>query len=172
MSKVIQLTKGLSTIVDDSDFDWLSQWIWTTAGNDSKGFYAKRGVYVGSHQLMIQMHRQILGANDDQLVDHRDGDGLNNQRSNLRLANHTENSRNQRKQPNRSSKYKGVSYYKRTGRWQSQIRAGEVNPDGRHRFIALGYFDLEEEAALAYDEAARVAFGEFARLNFPDTLGV
>lgn len=105
------------------------------------------------------MHRLILNAPKGIKVDHQDGDGLNNQRRNIRLATNAQNSMNQKPRVKTSSKYKGVSLDKRHGTWKSQIgKNGAI--------IWLGQFRSEVEAAKAYDRAAREMFGEFACLNF------
>lgn len=93
------------------------------------------------------------------IVDHRDHEGLNNTRTNLRLATRSQNSCNNKKTRGRSSKYKGVSRDKR-GYWRAKIHF-----KGKHIF--LGYFDNEIDAARAYDKAAKELHGEFAVLNFP-----
>lgn len=103
----------------------------------------------------IYMHRLITGFAE---VDHWDGNGLNNRRSNLRDATHAQNGGNARKHPGCSSRFKGVYWSK--GKWQAQIG---VN----HRTRYLGRFDSEVDAGRAYDAAALDAWGEFARLNFP-----
>lgn len=95
---------------------------------------------------------------DGKLIDHRDGNGLNNLPSNLRIATSTENSRNRRKNSNNQSGYKGVCWCAR--KWRAAIR---VNGKLKH----LGYFENVTDAALAYDVAAIHYFGEFAHLNFP-----
>jgi len=92
-------------------------------------------------------------------VDHTDGNGLNNCRANLRSATQSQNGMNRRKQGNKSG-YKGVSRATNSNRWQARIR---VNRKATH----IGTFDTRIEAARAYDEAALVLHGEFARLNFP-----
>lgn len=161
MSKLIPLTQGKSAIVDDQDFEWLSQWKWC-AHKDKNKWYAMRGVYTKGKVISVQMHRLILAAPQGREVDHWDGDGLNNQRHNLRLATQHENQRN-RKNPNsnNTSGYKGVSWHKKDEKWVAQIIA-----DGKH--LNLGRFNTPEDAARAYDKAARNYYKEFASLNFPD----
>lgn len=103
------------------------------------------------------MHALITGW---PRVDHRDGNGLNNQRTNLRQATALQNMWNRRKTAAAASRYKGVTWYRPTKRWTAAIRVG-----GRVRY--LGYFRDEQAAARAYDTAAREVHGEFACLNFP-----
>lgn len=106
------------------------------------------------------MHRFILGAQAGQFVDHIDGNGLNNSRGNLRLTDATGNARNMRKQvnPNLSSSFKGVSYHSSAKKWEASIHA-------KNKKKYLGVFPTEKQAALAYNQAARELFGEFALLN-------
>ncbi len=108
----------------------------------------------------IFMHREIMNAPAGKIVDHRDRAGLNNTKKNLRLVTRAENSRNCKKtnKPT-SSKYRGVSWYGRRKRWRVQIR---YNGMRKH----LGFFKNEDDAARAYDEAAKRHHGEFAGLNF------
>jgi hypothetical protein len=106
---------------------------------------------------MVYMHRSVLRAPKGKLVDHRDMDGLNNLRSNLRIATQSENQRNRRSSPH-TSRYKGVSIY-RGNRWRAKI---VLNGHQTH----VGHFVDEVEAARAYDKKARELFGEFARTNF------
>lgn len=94
------------------------------------------------------------------LVDHKDNNGLNNQRENLRLASGSQNKANCAKYSNNTSGYKGVTLRKERNTWRAQIR---VN----NKLIILGCFVDKEEAARAHDKAALLYFGEFAQLNFP-----
>ncbi len=87
-----------------------------------------------------------------------DGDRTNNHHENLRAATHSENSRNRKKHSDGSSAYQGVSYYKRTNKWRARIAIHE-----KHTF--LGYFESEREAAEAYNAAAALHYGEFAKVN-------
>lgn len=106
------------------------------------------------------MHRLILDAPAGRDVDHANMNGLDNRRVNLRLASHSQNAANQRKCRKKTlSRYKGIYYYRRRKRpWCAQIKV-------RGRNKHLGYFETEEEAALAYNRAALEHFGKFARLN-------
>jgi len=106
------------------------------------------------------MHRFILGLPDGQGVDHRNGDGLDNQRYNLRPATQLQNSRNRGPSSNNTTGFKGVVWAKIPQRYQVQL---EVHG----KKIWLGYFDDPVMAARAYDVKARQIHGEFARLNFP-----
>ena len=111
-------------------------------------------------QTTIQMHRLLLGLKpgDSRESDHKDGNGLNNRRNNLRIATRAQNQHNQRPQKG-TSRFKGVCWHRDAAKWQAQIQI-------ERRKIHLGYFDSEIEATRAYDAAARNHFGEFARLNF------
>ena len=94
-------------------------------------------------------------------VDHANNDRSDNRIENLRWASYNENQFNRKKREWTSSSYKGVSWYKNNNKWRVQIM---INGQKKH----IGYFDDEEDAAMAYDDAARKRFGEYAKLNFPD----
>lgn len=164
----ISLTKGQVAIVDESDYHLVAdhQWIAAliTPRNPSIGYYAVR--YVGKYRL--PMHRVILGLDryDPRMPDHRDGNGLNNTRGNLRIATSAQNRANQRKYAGcKCSRYKGVQpSVSRKNPWRAYI-GGLGAAKMRH----IGVFLTEEAAARAYDAEARRVFGEFARLNFPES---
>lgn len=157
--KEISLTKGKVAIVDDDDFDNLNQYKWR-ALQDGVNFYAVRNmkrprIYKG----LIRMHRVILGLTDPAvLVDHKDMDGLNNQRNNLRIANKSQNGANRNSELNSVSKFKGVCWDSSNKKWKVQIRK-----DGKRS--SLGMFHSEQDAADAYNKAAIKLHGEFAKLN-------
>jgi hypothetical protein len=115
----------------------------------------------------VYMHRILTGAAMGELVDHQDGDGLNNQRANLRVCTSRQNSRNKTcSRPNRKAPFKGIYWHGKRQRWCARIAAGKQREDGTSKVIVLGYFVSPEEAAAAYDKAALEHFGEFAQVNF------
>lgn len=164
--KEIPLTQGKVALVDDEDYELINQWKWY-AHESGNTHYAKRNIWIGTSRehrrwQSVAMHRLILNAESAMCVDHIDGNGLNNTRANLRLATHQENLCNQRLYKNSPSGYKGVRFRKDANKWQARIRAEKKE-------LHLGYFDTIEEAARAYDAAARKHFGEFANLNFQES---
>lgn len=159
--KKIPLTQDQFAIVDDADYEWLSQFKWC-ADKRVRTFYVIRSQRIKGKNFFIYMHRLILGLerDDKREADHVNGDGLDNRRSNLRIVTHRQNLWNLSAQSERgSSRFKGVSWYKRDKKWRSGIRYND-------QLIHLGYFDDEIDAAKAYDVKAKELFGEFARLNF------
>lgn len=162
--KKIPLTQGRFTLVDDADHEQLNQRKWY-AYQDRNMWYARHNSQpYENKRLSILMHRVILGLRhgDGKQVDHIDGDGLNNQRSNLRICTNTQNQHNRRQRVTGRSKYKGVVWHKQSKRWVAQIR---YHPNNIH----IGSFDTEEEAAEAYNEKAKELRGEYAFLNDLET---
>lgn len=154
MTIVIPLTRGKVAIIDNEDAALISQYKWQ-ADRDGRTWYARRTISLpGGGRKTQKMHQLITGH---PRTDHRNGDGLDNRRANLRRATKAQNNRNRRKTIG-YSKYKGVGWHE--NRWCAQIK---VNGKKIH----LGRFISEEDAARAYDAAARREFGEFAALNFP-----
>lgn len=153
--KTIPLSQGKYAIVDDEDFPAVSRFKWS-AVKDKMTFYAHRQFKIDGRRKVVKMHSFILGCSD--LVDHKDGDGLNNRRCNLRLCTPHQNGTNRRKQLNTSSRFKGVAKIDRDGGYSCTI-----GKDGKKFWI--GTFKSEEDAAIAYNVAAQLFFGEFARLN-------
>lgn len=108
---------------------------------------------------MVYMHREILGLTNSKVeVDHRNGNGVDNRRTNIRQAAHSQNSQNKVKTVECSSRFKGVHWHKRHQKWMAKIK---INGRIQH----LGYHKTEQEAAAAYDLAAKQEFGEFALTN-------
>jgi hypothetical protein len=157
----IYLTQGKYAIVDPEDYEWLAKYKWFAVRNDGR-FYAVRW----AKNRNVKMHQVIMGTEEGKVIDHINGNGLDNRRANVRFATAQQNGWNKRKQRgNYSSKYKGVHWAKKRNQWRARIKCNG-------RSIHLGRFETEEEAARAYDEKAKELFGEFAWLNFPVRPGV
>lgn len=157
--KTIILTKGKFATVDDEDYNFLNQWKW----HYQNAGYACRAEWIGiingiEKSKCILMHRIILNTPSDKHTDHINGNRLDNRRCNLRICNRKENQRNQLKQKNTSSKYKGVYWDKTKNKWFAGIK---INRKTKY----LGRWKNEEQAAWAYNKAAKKYFGEFAKLN-------
>jgi hypothetical protein len=156
MSQFVPLSRGLVAQVDDKDLPLVEGLKWHALRS---GGHA--GYYAGSHgpDGYVYMHRVILGPGGPH-VDHINGDGLDNRRSNLRHATPSQNGANSG--PRRgTSRFKGVGFDRARGKWKAAIKINRVHNN-------LGRFDNEEDAARAYDAAAVVAWGEYAYLNFPE----
>lgn len=157
--KKIPLTKGQYALVDDEDFEALNRFKWCALKKKGVTFYAIRIVQKNNKKKAILMHRLILNINDPKIqVDHKDHNGLNNRRNNIRPSTAGQNSCNKSSRKGSSSKYKGVSWHKLSKSWKVQI-----TKDGKG-FVG-GYFKKEESAALAYNNLAIKLHGEFAFLN-------
>jgi hypothetical protein len=161
--KLIPLTQGKFAMVDDDDFEWLNQWKWCAIeSKNGNVWYAVRNPYINGKYVMTYMHKVIMGDNPLKLdIDHRFGNGLDNQIKNLRFCTRIENSMNSAPNLIGSSKYKGVCLDKRTGKWSAGIaKNGKI--------IAQKRFINEIDAAKQYDSWAKEFYGEFAKLNFPE----
>lgn len=152
--KTIALTKGQFVQVDDEDFEYLSQFKWhLLTSSRSRTAYAARH-RPGKHSELILLHRELAGQ-PELIVDHKDRDGLNCQKNNLRLASTFESAANVSIRKDNSSGVKGVSFRKDVNKWRAEIQAG-----GRRK--RLGVFNTFKEAAEAYKSAAKVLHKEFA----------
>lgn len=154
--KQILLTQGRVALVDDADYEILNHHKWYATEFRGGLVYAMHRV----GRRKVYMHRLLLGLepDDKRVCDHIDGDGTNNQRSNLRICTATQNNRSRKKQTGCSSKYKGVSWDRQYHRWRAHIQVNK-------KTIYLGRFDSESDAARVYDKAALQHFGEYARTN-------
>jgi hypothetical protein len=158
----IDLGEGRHTILDPPDFYRLNNFRWYAEGEGELIYALRTVISAREKSRTVRMHRLIMNAPANRLVDHRNGDGLDNRRENLRLATPTQNMQNRRKTRRKtSSRFVGPTFVKRRGDWSSRLSY-------KGKRIWLGYFDSEVEAAKAYDKAARKYHKEFARLNFPE----
>lgn len=155
--KLIPLSKGKFAKVDDCDFVMLNGLSWHLHQR-GEVYYAVTLKFMGIGKY--KMHRLLLGLThkDGIIVDHIDGDGLNNQRSNLRIVTTQQNGFNRRNNINSFSKYKGVNYHKKQKTFRANIKI-----NGKPIFI--GNYKSEIDAARAYNEKAKELFGEFANIN-------
>lgn len=177
MTHTIILTRGYEAIIDKDDlYRELSvgfadgyTWTGTIASRLWNVTRKKHTSYATCHHMHnaadyeIRLHRLVMCARSGQCVDHRDGNGLNCVRSNLRLTDSLGNAANRRPIPHAGSKYKGVCFHRTTGKYEGYIKH-------RRKKYHLGLFITQEEAATAYNEKAVELFGEFACLNVIDAL--
>jgi len=156
--KIISLTQGMETLVDDEDFEFLSKKKWFFClGYARRTFHRGKGKGTQDPKAIL-MHREILNVNDGEYVDHINGNRLDNRRSNLRKCTIRQNNQNIGIKSTNTSGYKGVSWKKDKNKWKAYIT---LNNKQKH----LGYFEKIEDAAIAYNNAAKMYFNEFARLN-------
>lgn len=158
------LVHGRVVLLDDVDLELVSGWDWNIVRHSNDVEYALRHVTRNGVRTTQGMHRLIT---DERwlVVDHINRNGLDNRRENLREVSHRQNQWNRMRNRSARSQYKGLSLRRDTGRWWARIQVGEKR-------LSLGTWATEEEAAYAYDRAAREHYGEFALLNFPaDVMG-
>lgn len=152
-TQTIRFSDTATVLLDAEDYERLGDERWYLITTKQGKTYA---VAHGECGTLLYLHREVLGPLQGRAqVDHKNGNTLDCRRENLRIATSAQNAANRRKRAGTSSRFKGVS--SRGPRWLAKINT---------RY--LGTFDSQEDAARAYDRAARVEFGEFARLNFPE----
>jgi hypothetical protein len=148
MSKIIALTQGKETIVDDDDYEWLSKYKWHY--NIGYAFRKNNG-------KKIRMHREICRPPNDMQIDHINHNKLDNRKCNLRICTDQQNRRNCPPSSANTSGYIGIQ--KNGKRWQARTEIHD-------KLCFIGSFDTQEEAAHAYDKKVKELFGEFAYTNF------
>lgn len=160
--KELSLSSGQIALVDDIDFEEISKYSWSVS---TKGYAYRKGKNpeTGIWNDNINMHRSILGLSrtDLMIIDHIDGNKLNNQRNNLRICSNSQNLCNRGKQKNNSSGFKGVSYKPHGGTWSAQIKVGGNS-------IYIGTYRTAEEAYHAYCLKAVEVHGEFVAKEIRD----
>lgn len=160
---MIKLTNSnVSVLVDSDDYERLSKMRWRLEQN---GRYASVRSKINQVGFVLLMHRFIMNAPEGVKIDHINGNGLDNRKSNLRFASNSQNGQNQIKRKLQRSGYKGVSLHK--GKWRARIV--KTTDNGKKEEHHIGYFPSALAAAHAYDRAAVQMFGQFANLNFKCT---
>lgn len=152
--RVIPITQGLLCLIDEKDYALVSKHKWHLSRCNGKLYAATKIL-----RKETRLHKVIMGGNPSQHIDHKNGDGLDNRRDNLRFASRSQNLANSKLQSNNKSGYRGVCWAAKDKRWRATISV-----DGKG--IYLGNFLTREEAAKTYDNAASKYFGNFAKLNF------
>lgn len=158
-AKKIKLTKGKYALVDKEDYEELNKLNWFLGGSKGK-LYAMRSKTINGKKRSILMHRVIMGNPKGKMIDHKDGNTLNNQRANLRLCNDSQNAINRKMQSNNKSGYRGVFYIAKN---KSKPWVSAIGFQGKQ--IIGGTFTDKESAARKYNELALKYHGEFACLN-------
>lgn len=154
----VPLTRGAFALVDAADVNRVRGRCWHLHADPGKPQYARGQFVVGGTKVRIYMHRFLFDVSGKTQVDHKDGDGLNNRRSNLRVATQTQQNANSRLRSDNASGFRGVG--RKRGKWRAYIGT-------RDGLQHLGHFETPIEAAKAYDTAARRIYGDRACLNFP-----
>jgi hypothetical protein len=152
----IPLTLGQKALIDAEDLPLVAPFQWF-AKRCRNTYYAARNLPRRDNgtRPQVKMHRAILGVSDDAVVDHRDGNGLDNRRQNLRHATHSQNAANARRRADNTSGHAGVSWSRTDGKWLVRLGNG-----GR---FYVGLFTDKKDAVAAYEEAARKRYGEYSR---------
>lgn len=154
MKEIKLSNSNLSALVDDKDYDLVKGFNWRLLKNKLYVVFGKR---INGKYKMFYLHRYILSVSDNKVfVDHKDGNGLNCQRYNIRVSTCSQNGMNRTKQKNCKSKFKGVSFHR------NKHRATIVKDKKQYH---VGYFKSEENAATAYNIFAEKLHGKFANLN-------
>lgn len=156
--KRISLTYSKYALIDDEDFERVDQYKWRA--------YLSKNTFRARSSTGLSLSNLIMNCPDNKEVDHINLDSLDCQKHNLRICSCSENNRNRKSLIGSVSKYKGVTWRKNRGKWQACIWIENIF--GQQTSLYLGCnFNNEEEAALAYDNAARQEHGKFGRYNFP-----
>jgi hypothetical protein len=150
----IDVGKNLLALIDDEDFPRVELFTWRVREDG----YIQRTWIEGGRTIHELLHRFIMGAHEGELVDHENGDRWDCRKENLRVATLSQNAANRPTTAERA--WKGI--YPHGNRWKARIKLEGQN-------VYLGSFQTAQEAAYAYDAAAKRLFGDFARLNFPAT---
>lgn len=157
--RTLELSRGMKVIVDDEDYEKVSPYKWSFLAfhnNSAKGYAHRR--FKGEHgYVSMKMHRFILNVPKGMEVDHINGDGLDNRRTNMRICTHAQNVKNASVRKDNTSGVKGVNWNKRQKKWVARINL--------NKRIQLGSFDTFDDAKEAYNRAAEYYYKDFAKIN-------
>ena len=155
----IKLTRQMNATIDAEDLERVSLHRWRAFENGGI-WYAATTMRCPhcNRKWLVPLHRLVMRAKGGELIDHRNGDGLDNRKENLRICTHAENMRNRRRRKRCASQFKGV-FRDGPNRWRAAIHFNK-------QVFRLGSFRTELDAAKAYDAKAKQLFGEFAAPNF------
>ena len=156
-TRLIPLTQDKHALIDAEDWDKIKNRIWCAA-HIGQNWYAITNELTSVGYRHIGMHRIITGAPAGMDVDHINFDGLDNRKINLRICTRGQNKCNARVPARGTSRYRGVCWHKKSGKWTASIQFNSKK-------YSLGYYHSESEAALAYNQAASKYFGDCAYLN-------
>jgi len=157
--KKISLTQGKIALINDEDFLMVHGFKWHAIECGRTYYAARQGPrQKGKKRKTFLMHRVLMNASKNQMIDHADGDGLNNQKNNLRFCTFAENMRNSKRRIKNISGYKGVSFYEKIKKWSAKIT---VN----YKLIYLGCYKSKHLAGVVYNIAALKYHGQFAKIN-------
>lgn len=155
----VPLSRGKVALIDPEDAARVLRHRWT-ASYGKAGWKAYFSHSINGKTHSVYLHQLVMGHRKGLMIDHRNGNGLDCRKRNLRFCTNSQNSQNRRRKKNNQTGYKGIFLIKETGMWVAEIVVNGV----RHR---LGRYRSSEEAAHVYDDAARRLHGDFAALNFP-----
>jgi hypothetical protein len=145
-------------LIDDEDWEKVSKYKWHLSKQSQGLLYAQTFIYKNGKKIPLKLHRLIMNCPKNKEIDHIDGNGLNNQKSNLRICTHAENMKNSKKRKDNSSGFKGIHFIKQNKRWQARI---QVN----RKRMPLGCYKTPELAYQAYCKASKKYHGEFGRIK-------
>ena len=156
---LVPLNKGLYAIIDLCDYELVSKHVWYAMYcKSTNGYYAVTNMCIDGKRRPVRMHRMITNAPDDKLIDHVNGDGLDERRLNLRECSYAENIRNSKLSKNNKSGFKGVNWSNVMQKWEAKIMVNRKK-------IHLGYYDAPSEAHESYCAAALKYHKEFANFG-------
>lgn len=152
-------------LIDEADAALVGQYNWyVSQSNGDNTAYVVAGIHRNGRPFTVGLHRLLIPEGEN--VDHINGNGLDNRRENLRVATRSQNRRNSRKHKSNTTGFKGVCFVKYGGHGSLLPRPYTATITVNKRKVHLGYFETAEEAARAYDDAARKHYGDFAQPNF------